>query len=76
MNYEVELEAKRVDGSDFFATTTFPVGKDCCSFVVGGWGGTVTGISCVDFYDAGDNVTTRFIDLKNGKWYKVRVSRE
>ena len=73
MNYEVELEAKRVDGSDFFATTTFPVGKDCCSFVVGGWGGTVTGISCVDFYDAGDNVTTRFTDLKNGKWYKVRI---
>ena len=73
MNYEVELEAQRLDGSDFFATTTFPVGKDFCSFVVGGWGGTVTGISCVDFYDAGDNVTTRFTDLKNKKWYKVRI---
>lgn len=73
INYEVEIEAKRVNGSDFFATTTFPVGKDCCSFVVGGWGGTVTGISCVDFYDAGDNITTRFVSLKNNQWYKVRI---
>ena len=29
------------DGSDFFCTTTFPVGDAFCSFVVGGWSGTV-----------------------------------
>lgn len=72
-NFELELEAKRTLGNDFFATTTFPVGKDPCSLVVGGWGGTVVGLSCVDFYDASDNMTTKFMDFKNNQWYKIRV---
>src|SRR5687768_17187826 len=44
MNYEVSLDAMRVDGSDFFCGLTFPVGKDYCSFIVGGWGGGVVGL--------------------------------
>lgn len=72
-NFEIELEAKRTMGNDFFATTTFPVGKDPCSLVVGGWGGTVVGLSCIDFYDASDNTTTKFMDFKNDQWYKIRV---
>ncbi len=72
-NYEIELEGKRVDGVDFFATTTFPVGKDSCTFVVGGWGGTVVGLSNVDYYDASDNFTTTFKDFKKGQWYKIRI---
>jgi hypothetical protein len=72
-DFELELEAKRTDGNDFFATTTFPVGKDPCSLVIGGWGGTVVGLSCVDFYDASDNMTTKFMDFKNNQWYKVRI---
>ena len=39
MNYEVSLEAKKLQGNDFFCTTTFPVDKSFCSLVVGGWGG-------------------------------------
>ena len=39
------FEAQRVQGNDFFATTTFRVGKDPLTFVVGGWGGTVVGLS-------------------------------
>ncbi|MEA1951333.1 MAG: DUF1080 domain-containing protein [Planctomycetota bacterium] len=73
MNYEISLEGRRLDGSDFFATTTFPIGKSYCSLVVGGWGGTVVGLSNVDFYDAGDNITTRFVDLKTKQWYRVRI---
>lgn len=73
MNYELALEGRRLDGDDFFATTTFPIGKSYCSLVVGGWGGTVVGLSCVDFYDAGDNITTRFVDLKTKQWYKIRI---
>ena len=73
MDFEITLEAMRLDGSDFFATTTFPVGKKYCSLVVGGWGGTIVGLSNVDFYDAGDNITTRFADLKKKKWYRVRI---
>ena len=43
--YEVSLEAKRVDGIDFFCALTFPVRKSHCSLVVGGWEGTAVGIS-------------------------------
>ena len=41
MNYEIALEAMKVDGSDFFCGLTFPVGETYCSFIVGGWGGGV-----------------------------------
>ncbi|NUQ63476.1 MAG: DUF1080 domain-containing protein [Pirellulales bacterium] len=73
INYEVTLEGKRLDGNDFFCTTTFPVGDSPCTFVVGGWGGTVVGLSNVDFYDAADNVTTNFHDLKKDTWYRIRI---
>ncbi|MCS7303758.1 MAG: DUF1080 domain-containing protein [Thermoguttaceae bacterium] len=72
-NYELELEGKRISGSDFFATTTFPVGDSHVSFVTGGWGGTVIGISCVDWRDASDNPTSAFREFKNNQWYKFRI---
>jgi len=72
-NYELYLEGMRLEGSDFFCTTTFPVGKDPCTLVVGGWGGTVVGLSNVDFYDASDNPTTTFMDFKDKKWYRIRL---
>ncbi len=72
-NYEVQFEACRTRGIDFFATTTFPVGKDYVSFVTGGWAGTVVGISCVDYYDASDNITTRFKSFEDKEWYKIRI---
>lgn len=73
VDYELTFEGKRVDGVDFFATTTFPVGKSHCSFVVGGWGGPVVGLSSVDFYDASDNETTRIKDFKLNHWYRIRI---
>jgi hypothetical protein len=73
VDYELTLEAKRVDGVDFFATTTFPVGKSHCSFVLGGWGGPVVGLSSIDFYDAADNETTRIKDFKLNQWYRIRI---
>ncbi len=72
-NYELEFEAQRVQGNDFFAATTFRVGKNPLTFVVGGWGGTVVGLSNVDFYDASDNMTTQFHDFKEKTWYKIRI---
>lgn len=72
-NYELEFEGKRLDGSDFFCTTTFPVGKDHCSLVVGGWGGSVVGLSNVDYADASENATTKTMAFKEKQWYKVRV---
>jgi hypothetical protein len=73
LNYELKFEGKRTGGSDFFATTTFPVGDAYCSLVLGGWGGTVVGLSCVDFYDASDNATTKFKDFQTNHWYDVRI---
>lgn len=73
INYEVELEARRVSGSDFFATLTFPVKDNFCSFVVGGWGGGVTGLSSLNGFDASENETTGYKKFENGKWYPVRL---
>lgn len=72
-NYELTLEAQRLGGSDFFASTTFPVGKEHCTLVVGGWGGTIVGLSCVDGYDASDNPTTKFLTFKDNQWYRIRI---
>jgi hypothetical protein len=72
-NYEVSLEAMRVAGHDFFCGLTFPVGETAATFVVGGWSGSVVGISCIDGADASVNETTRTMDFDNGRWYRVRV---
>jgi hypothetical protein len=73
MDYEVAFEAKKVEGDDFFATTTFPVGEAFCSLVVGGWGGTVVGLSSIDSMDASLNTTRKDRDFKPNVWYRVRV---
>jgi len=73
-NYELELEGMRREGLDFFCTTTFPVGEEFCTFVVGGWSGGVVGLSNVDNKDASDNLTTRRdIFFDNGRWYQIRI---
>jgi hypothetical protein len=72
-NYELTLQAMRVDGSDFFCGLTFPVGKSHCSFVCGGWGGGVVGLSSIDYYDASENETTTYRDFKSKQWYQIRV---
>lgn len=73
VNYEISLEAQRVDGSDFFCGLTFPIKDDPCSLILGGWGGTVCGLSSLNFRDASENESTTFRDFKNGQWYKVRL---
>jgi len=72
-NYELELEAMRVDGADFFCGLTFPIEEQTCSLIVGGWGGTVVGLSSIDRFDASMNETTKFMTFKRGRWYKIRL---
>lgn len=72
-NYEVTLEAMRLSGSDFFCGLTFPVGTSACSFIVGGWGGTVVGLSSVDYSDASDNETMQDRSFADNRWYRIRV---
>jgi hypothetical protein len=73
MNYELTLEAMRVDGSDFFCGVTFPVGPDFLTLVIGGWGGSITGLSCIDGEDAANNITYDFRKFENNRWYKIRL---
>jgi hypothetical protein len=73
MNYEISLLAKRMEGSDFFCGLTFPVKEDPCSLIIGGWGGSVVGISSLDGNDAANNETARFESFEKGKWYKIRM---
>lgn len=44
-DYEICVEAKRIEGDDFFCCLTFPVNDSHASLVVGGWGGSLVGIS-------------------------------
>jgi hypothetical protein len=72
-NYEVSLEARRVDGSDFFCGLTFPVKNDPCSLIIGGWGGGVCGLSSIDGLDASENSTTKYREFETGRWYTIRL---
>jgi hypothetical protein len=73
LDYEVRFEGKRVAGDDFFCTATFPVGDSFCSLVVGGWGGSLVGLSSVNYEDASMNETTTTKEFQNGRWYPVRI---
>ncbi|HWX21605.1 MAG TPA: DUF1080 domain-containing protein [Candidatus Binatia bacterium] len=73
MNYEVSLDAMRVMGSDFFCGLTVPVGDSFCSLIVGGWGGSLVGISCLDGEDASENETTKFENFESKRWYHIRL---
>ena len=87
-NYELSLEAMRVDGSDFFCGLTFPVKPAAdhprldpekkdevwpCTLVIGGWGGGVLGLSSIDGNDASENSTSQYKTFESGQWYKVRL---
>ena len=73
MNYEVVVEAQRMDGSDFFCGLTFPVNKTHASLICGGWGGSLVGISSLDGEDAAHNTTGMVKDFKDKQWYSIRV---
>ena len=72
-NYEIRYEARRVKGGDFFASLTFPVGDSFCTFVNGGWGGDIVGLSSIDGWDASDNETRTYFTFEPGKWYAFRI---
>ncbi|MEO8271824.1 MAG: DUF1080 domain-containing protein [Aureliella sp.] len=72
-NYELEFSAQRMEGNDFLCGLTFPVADEFCSFIGGGWGGGVVGLSSVDGYDAAENATSLYHTFENKRWYKFRL---
>lgn len=71
--YEVQFEAQRAAGNDFFAGLTFPVGESHCSLIIGGWGGGLCGLSSLNGMDASENETTSYRDFEKGRWYAIRL---
>jgi hypothetical protein len=71
--YAIEYEAMRIDGNDFFGTVTFPVNDSHVSLVVGGWGGTLVGLSSIDDMDASENNTRGNAFFENNRWHRVRI---
>lgn len=73
--YAVELEARRMSGSDFFCGLTFPVrsGSESVTLIVGGWGGNLVGISSIDGLDASENSTCSRYEFEDHRWYRIRV---
>ena len=72
-NYELVLQAMRVEGSDFFAGVTFPVADSFCSLILGGWGGQIVGLSSIDGMDASENDTSQSIEFESKRWYNIRI---
>jgi hypothetical protein len=73
VDYEVRLEAARLQGSDFFASMTFPYLDSYCTWVTGGWGGDIVGLSSIDGWDAADNGTRSYFEFEQGRWYALRL---
>ena len=72
--FELVYETRRVDGSDFFGAVTFPARKDeFVTFIIGGWGGGLVGISSIDNMDAAENETGTNMKFETGEWYRVRL---
>jgi hypothetical protein len=72
-NYEVRFEAARILGGDFFASLTFPVNESHATWVTGGWGGDIVGMSSIDGWDASENETRSYFNFENEQWYAFRL---
>ena len=72
-NYEIHLQAKRTMGSDFFCGLTFPYQETHATLILGGWGGSLIGISSIDDFDASENETGDAYIFEDNQWYDIRL---
>ena len=75
-NYEISLDVQRKSGIDFFCGLTFPVADSHCTLIVGGWAGSVVGLSNIDDDDASSNETRKLMKFASNQWYAIRVRVE
>lgn len=73
VDYEVSLDAMRIEGDDFFCSMVFPIGKSHCSITFGGWGGSIVGLTNIDGEPAVENETCVDTEFKNNRWYHIRL---
>ena len=69
-NYQISWSAQKVSGTDFFGSLTFPYLNDHATLVLGGWGGALVGISCLDGFDASENQTATAHLFNSNQWYR------
>ena len=76
--FELEMTAKRVNGTDFFCAVTFPARgvEECVTLIVGGWGGSLVGISSIDGKDASENDAQKIRTFETDVWYQIRLVRD
>jgi len=73
IDYEITMEAKRTQGSDFFCGLTFPYEESNASLILGGWGGGLIGISSIDDFDASENETGDAYAFEDNRWYAIKL---
>ncbi len=73
INYEIRFEATRRSGNDFFCSLTFPYLDSHATWVNGGWGGDIVGISSIDNWDASENETRTYFNFENNRFYRFRL---
>lgn len=74
--YSLELEARKITGTDFFCGLTFPVRSEgeCLTLILGGWGGGTVGLSSIDGKDASENETTSYYNFEKERWYHLKLT--
>ncbi|MBM4034852.1 MAG: DUF1080 domain-containing protein, partial [Planctomycetes bacterium] len=73
-NYEVALEAMRVEGGRDFCDVTFPVGDSMCALVVGGLRGDLVALSVFEEQaTAPTDLKGKRMAFQAGRWYAARV---
>ena len=73
INYQVSLQAMRTMGSDFFCGLTFPFHDSHATLILGGWGGSLIGISSIDDFDASENETGDVYIFEDNQWYDIKL---
>lgn len=73
INYEVTLEVMRMEGIDLFCGLTFPIYEDVMTLVIGDYGGSVVGLSCIDGVYALNNETCIMRSFQDNHWYHIRL---
>ncbi|HPD13789.1 MAG TPA: DUF1080 domain-containing protein [Planctomycetota bacterium] len=71
--FEVRWDGCRQNGIDIFGGLTVPVGDSHVTFVCGGWGDSVVGLSSIDDRNASDNEQTKIMSFKNNQWHEFRL---
>ena len=50
-----------------------PVADSFLTLVLGGWGGSLVGLSSIDGYDAANNLTGQLFYFESDHWYRIRL---